>query len=141
MKVQPPAGPPPGTKPDELGPAAKTKDAAGPSFAQKAADVAQVGAVQAAEATPNAAAPRPASVAGASMADHIDAIAREMRAGRIETREQAVGAIVERVLDAKFGGRLPAESFGQMKAAVAAQIVGDPGLSERIDALLRKAQA
>lgn len=136
MKIQPPVGPPPGTQVEDLAPGAKSKEASGPSFANK---LREAGGVDPAASTQAAQSATAAQKTG--MAAHLEAIAAELKTGAISTRDQAVGKIVDRVLDEKFGGKLPPATMTQMKGAVAAQIAADPHLSERIDGLLRKAQS
>lgn len=129
MKIQPPGGPPPGLSPAEaVTPGAKPDSAPGAGFAQKLRETAGPGAPAA-----------PQAVSGA-MAAHLEAVSRDIAAGRIQTREQAIERLVDRVLDARFGHVLPAEALTQAKAAVAAQVVSDPNLSERIDRLLSSTQ-
>lgn len=148
MKIEPPVGPPPGPRPEELAPGAK-KDAPGVSFAEKLAHAApaptptappMMAATRASEAAGAAVQGGPPSAA-ATMSNHLDEIGRELQTGKLQTREQAVGRLVECVLDAKFGGKVPPEALGPMKNVVAAQIAADPHLSERIDGLLKKAQS
>lgn len=130
MKIQPPGGPPPGPPPDTLGPSAKTEGAPGSGFAAK---LEKAGKPEGAEAAQAAQAARPAE---APMAVHLEAVSREMAAGRIQTRDQAIWVLVDRVLDARFEGRLPPDALARMKTAVAAEVAADPHLSERIDRLL-----
>lgn len=136
MKIQPPAGPPPGTQVEELAPGAKSKEASGTSFANK---LREAGGVDPAASTQAAQSGAAAQKAG--MAAHLEAVAADLKTGAISTRDQAVGRLVDRVLDEQFGGQLPADTMVKMKGAVAAQIAADPHLSERIDGLLRKAQS
>ena len=135
MKIQPPAGTPPGTQVDDLAPGAKTKEASGPSFANKLREAGGADPTSATHAAQSTAGP-----ARTGMAAHLDAVAHELKTGAIGTRDEAVSRIVDRVLDEKFGGKLPPTTMTQMKGAVAAQLAADPHLSERIDGLLRKAQ-
>src|SRR5437773_2284692 len=99
MKIQPPAGPPAGPSLEELQPGAKPDAAPGAKFADKLQSAAKPEAAGAAEKAGVASSP--------TMTAHLEAISRDLAAGRIETREQAIHGLVERVLDAKFGGKLP----------------------------------
>jgi hypothetical protein len=132
MKIPPPGGAPPGIPPEGVKPGARPDAAPGTTFAEKLEKAQAPDKVAAAEAARASGVQAPAQ----TMAAHLEAVSREMAAGRIETREQAIGRLVERLLDARFGGALPPESLAQAKAQVAAQVAADPNLAERIDRLL-----
>jgi hypothetical protein len=137
MKIQPPGGAPPGPPPlEEVKPGLKAQEAPGVGFSEKLEKLQGAEKTAASEAA-GAAGPQAAQ---GTMAAHLEAVSREMEAGRIQTREQAVERLVDRLVDSKFGGKLPPESLAQLKTAVAAEVAADPSLSERIERLLARAQ-
>jgi hypothetical protein len=107
----------------------------GASFSKKLENVQGAEKTAAAEATRSSA----TGAVSSPMTAHLEAISREIAAGKIHNREEAVQSLVDRVLDSKFGGKVPPATMAQMKSDVAAQIVSDPSLSERIDRLLSQA--
>jgi hypothetical protein len=137
MKIQPPGGAPPGPPPlEEATPGTKLQESAGVGFSEKLEKL--QGAEKA--ATPEAAKATSAQAAQGLLAAHLEAVSREMAAGRIQTHAQAVERLVQCLIESKFGAVLAPEALAQVKTAVAAAVAADPSLSERIERLLERAQ-